>query len=81
MRVQQVHQSGSAGQACLLSYLLFLIRSWMFPTALITAKREERARDTEVLQEHSGFAQIKVLTSFVHQEGMYQGITVLRGLK
>lgn len=53
----------------------------MFPTALITAKREERARDTEVLQEHSGFAQIKVLTSFVHQEGMYQGITVLRGLK
>lgn len=81
MRARQVHLSGSAGQACLLSYLLFLIRSWMFPTALITAGREERAGGTEVLQERPGFAQIKVLSSFLHQEGMYQGITAIRGLE
>ena len=76
MSAQQVRLSGSAGQACLLSYLLLLTRSWTFPTALITAKREERASGTDVLQECPGFAQIKALSSFLHWEGTY--LTSLR---
>lgn len=76
MSAQQIHLSGSAGQACLLSYLLLLIRSWTFPTALITAKREERVSGRDVLQECPGFAQIQVLSSFLHWKEMY--VTSLR---
>lgn len=70
MGAQQVHLRGSAGQPCLLSYLLLLIRSWTSPAALITAKREGRASGTDALQECSGFAQIEgVLALFCTGKG------------